>query len=413
MDHASRDTKIQAVPPLASIVGIILTVAIVLTTAVKIPAALVFRGVARTVDSSPVARAEVRIDGAGSYVTTDSGQFTIPESDELKVDTEVVFHVTHWVVVRPCEYRNGRTYLPPPRRIIEIKVLRRTDPRLRAIAPSESVIGCTIEEAASLFPQKSKPNSSSTSPLLGQPASRFSVPSSLAVLLLIPDSLGHNQDSHTPVTLNERRVPSSGIAFIIPHYRGEGANDRSEFLARKADEFGFSPEEFNLAINSWAKSAETPYERGLALFWQGRFSEASKRLSEAIRSAEVSEVRMYVPLARAEYEQGHYKEAASALQKVLSLHPSDSVIKKDLALTLDMGGPSENARGSLPPSVAREVIIALYSLLGVVGLWILYLVVRAVFESQRQKRKLLQRVSDLREAKSKQCEEHRVYQKGK
>src|SRR6266478_52785 len=115
MDYGTRHTKIQAVSSHASKVGIILTVAFLLITAVKISAALVFRGVARTVDSSPVARGEVRIDGAGSYVTSDSGQFTIPESNELKVDTEVVFHVTHWVVVRPCEYRNGRTYLPPPR----------------------------------------------------------------------------------------------------------------------------------------------------------------------------------------------------------------------------------------------------------------------------------------------------------
>jgi Flp pilus assembly protein TadD len=41
-----------------------------------------------------------------------------------------------------------------------------------------------------------------------------------------------------------------------------------------------------------------------------------------------------VPLARAEYEQGHYAAAEAALGKVLTVHPDDPLVLNDLGVVL-------------------------------------------------------------------------------
>src|ERR1700722_7090648 len=84
-----------------------------------------FRVVVRTLDGPPVVYEDVFIDGDGKYQTSESGQFEFPPSRYLEVDSEAVFHVNRWVVIRPCDGKNGRTFLPPPRRLTEIKVLSR------------------------------------------------------------------------------------------------------------------------------------------------------------------------------------------------------------------------------------------------------------------------------------------------
>ncbi len=125
-----------------------------LCASVAILAATVdFAGVVRSMDGLAVVQEQIHIDTGGTYRTSDSGEFTIPASEGLKVGAEVVFHVSHWVVLRPCELQNGRTYLPAQGRPIQMKVLRPGDPRLKSIVPVESALGCTIEEAAAQFPR--------------------------------------------------------------------------------------------------------------------------------------------------------------------------------------------------------------------------------------------------------------------
>jgi uncharacterized protein YkwD len=105
-----------------------------------------------------VARTEVRIDGAGADVTTDSGEFVFPLVPPLRVGFPATFRVTGWVVIDPCVLARGRMYLPDPdAETISIRVVRSNDKRLL----SGRSLGCVIDEGASRFePQSPSPRPS-------------------------------------------------------------------------------------------------------------------------------------------------------------------------------------------------------------------------------------------------------------
>lgn len=72
------------------------------------------RGVVHMFGGSAVKQAEVRIEGEDSSVlTTDSGNFKLKMSANLHVGMPAVFHVTDWVILQPCELRNGRAKCGP------------------------------------------------------------------------------------------------------------------------------------------------------------------------------------------------------------------------------------------------------------------------------------------------------------
>ena len=110
--------------------------------------------------------------------------------------------------------------------------------------------------------------------------------------------------------------------------------ERYEFLARKAEELGFSVQELASAIDAWTKSVEDLYDKGLAALYEGRYAEASAYIKKSIASTGGDVLRRYVPLARAEYEQGHYPAAESALRKVLAVHNDDPIVLNNLGLAL-------------------------------------------------------------------------------
>jgi tetratricopeptide (TPR) repeat protein len=366
-------------------------------------ASVTFRGVVRSLDSKAVAQEEVRIDGGGGYTTSDSGEFAIPESEYLKVEAEVIFHVTHWVVVKPCEYRNGRTYLPPPDRIIDIKVLRRSDPLLKSIAPAESAIGCTIEEAAALFPQRTKKKASSVFPfpiwealsMQGGPEQSISSRMAFSSQKEQGDRGGRNYQ----VKLAWFDVP------IVDRDHGDDIpENRDRFLTRKAQEFGFTKEEFASAIDAWTNSVIDPYEKGLALLWQGQFAEAQQLLSEGLQSSRIDDIKRYVPFARAEYEQGHYKEAADALRRVLAVHPADSMVQNALKVTVEAEGGAERADGPSEGNGLSPAVFGLYVMAVSVALVVAVLIARSVFERERQKVQLKRKLLEIERAEMEQSE---------
>ena len=110
--------------------------------------------------------------------------------------------------------------------------------------------------------------------------------------------------------------------------------ERSEFLARKAEELGFSVQELASAIDAWTKSVEDLYDKGLAALYEGRYAEASGYIKQSIASPTGDVLNRYVPLARAEYEQGHYPAAESALRKVLAVHNDDPIVLNNLGVVL-------------------------------------------------------------------------------
>ena len=145
--------------------------------------------------------------------------------------------------------------------------------------------------------------------------------------------------------------------------------ERYEFLARKAEELGFSVQELASAIDAWTKSVEDLYDKGLAALYEGRYAEASAYIKKSIASTGGDVLRRYVPLARAEYEQGHYPAAESALRKVLAVHNDDPIVLNNLGLALEAQAEygeaeplyqralkiDEKALGPEHPDVARDL----------------------------------------------------------
>ncbi len=381
-------------------------------------------GGVRTADDAPVARTEVRIDGAGANVTTDSGEFTFPLAPPLRVGFPATFRVLSWVVIDPCVLARGRMYLPDPEaETISIRVVRPKDKRLL----SGRSLGCVIEEGASQFePQSPSPRPGQSSlPHERAPASAtrwgpadsgwgFFSPDSVRLVAVAyrPNAYAEGQRtsagaaaqpcstrvepqqrqleqsvfatinaqrgrmgvpvltwnnkvadqarehscrmaklnffSHddpergsSPERLERAGLESGGSAENIYKESGLSASepppglprlDWDRLLAQQAQQMGFKPNQLVSAINRWAKSVTDPYDKGLAALYQRRYADASRYISQSLALSAGSRVERYVPLARAEYEQGNYAAAEAALRKVLAIHRGDPLVVDDLAI---------------------------------------------------------------------------------
>lgn len=397
---------------------------VALSTSAAAPQTRSVSGGVRTADDAPVARTEVRIDGAGANVTTDSGGFAFPLAPPLRVGFPATFRVSGWVVIDPCVLARGRMYLPDPdAETISIRVVRPHDRRLL----SSRSLGCVIEEGASRFEPLSPSPRPGQSSLWHERAPAFaewwrpaasgwssSSPDSVRVVGVAYHPNAHAEGQRTSAgaasqacstkvepqqrqleqrafaAINAQRVrmgvpalawnnkvadqarehscrmaklgffshddPERGSSFerlgragikpsgmaeniyresgLTPAERSSGLPrlDWRQSLAQQAGQLGFKPKQLASALNRWAKSVTDPYDRGLAALYQQRYAEASRYIAQSIASSAGSRVERYVPLARAEYEQGNYAAAEAALRKVLAIHPGDPMVVEDLAI---------------------------------------------------------------------------------
>ena len=312
------------------------TAAITFCTAVSGQQTPSILGVVHKVGGLPVSHVEVRIEGAGATETKDSGEFALPMAANLHVGMAAVFHVKDWVILKPCELKGGRAYLrDPSAEPMELLVLARGNPRLTSAKRDVSIIGCLLEEEASEFTPKPKPAGPPRSSL---PHERHPVFAGLGKKEYTgADLKADRRTPHYYLTAAAYHPPVSQSPSEPPSQKRNDGTDAAHdgFLARKAKELGFSVEELNSDIAVWAKSVTDPYEKGLAALHELRFAEASQYISASIPSPPGAFLERCVPLARAEYEQGHYPAAESALRKVLAVHSDDPVVLNNLALALD------------------------------------------------------------------------------
>jgi tetratricopeptide (TPR) repeat protein len=289
--------------------------------------------VINVVKGTGLAHATVRIDLAGSTVTSDSGEFTFPLSGKLKVGNVATFYVLDWIIVKPCEDKNGRTYLrDPAAEPIEILVLRPGDPQLKSVRATGSIIGCSIREAVSQLAPKPRSDVERRSSLpegyspLGAQADRKEFASEIdldraALRSRLVEAAHHPSGAQSSPPLTQQPDDPADPA-------------RVEFLVKKAKELGFSVEELRSAIEAWADSVEDLYQKGLAALYHGRYAQASQYISESLTTPEGNVLIHHVQLASAEYWQGHYPAAESALRKVLIVHDDDPIILNNLGLVL-------------------------------------------------------------------------------
>jgi tetratricopeptide (TPR) repeat protein len=293
-----------------------------------------FPGRVQKVGGTGLGHVTVRIEGAGSTSTSDSGEFTFPFSGSLKIGYPAIFHVTNWVIVKPCELKNGRTYLHDPvAEPIEILVLPPHDPRLLSAAASGSLIDCIIEEEVSQIAPKSpaqtgpggssrndehRPSREPAHPLESQPGMEANSDISRLHLMKAAYRSAPGRDSQAPASPNSTHPE-------VP--------DREGFLAAKAGELGVSTAELKSAMKIWKSSVESLYEKGLAALDDLRYEEAIRYISESLSSPDADVLRN-VPLAYAEYQQGLYPAAESALRKVMAVHPGDPIVLNNLGAVL-------------------------------------------------------------------------------
>ena len=294
-----------------------------------------FPGRVQKVGGTGLGHVTVRIEGAGSTSTADSGEFTFPFTSTLKVGYPATFHVTDWVIVKPCELKNGRTYLHDPvAEPIELLVLPPHDPRLLSVAESGSLIDCIIEEEASQIAPKTPTTASPRSASPRGEHSPFQEPAP-------PNTIWSGMEANSQIL---------GAHFVEAAYRPTPNQDpgapaspkpadalgpnRENFLAAKARELGVSTAELKSAMGIWKTSVESPYEKGLAALDDLRYEEAIRFISESLSSPDADVLRN-VPLAFAEYQQGLYPAAESALRKVLAVHPDDPSRQEQFGSGLD------------------------------------------------------------------------------
>jgi tetratricopeptide (TPR) repeat protein len=276
---------------------------------------------------------DVFIEGAGSITTSTTGQFTLPLPGSLKLGDPVVFHVVNWVILKPCELKNGRAYIHSPVEPVEIFVLPPGDPRLKSFAAGESIIGCLIEEESSQIAPKSRSGAGPRSSLQKEEYLPLATPADAKEIGTGIDINSDASHPHLVDAVYHLPVAQSSSVPSLPKSNEVVDPAREEFLAEKAKELGFSVAELRSAIEAWTRSVEDPYEKGLAALYNRRYAEASRYITESLSSS-AADVLQYVPLARAEYEQAHYPAAESALRKVLAVHPNDPLVLNNLAVVL-------------------------------------------------------------------------------
>jgi tetratricopeptide (TPR) repeat protein len=310
------------------------------------------KGRVQTPEDHPlVAREQVAIDGAGQYDTKDHGEFEFDLAQGLKVGQPARFHVYHvnpaikvqqWIVVYPCDLRNGRKDSLPAvgSEPITIVVLPKGDQRLKSLNKDYSILGCIIEEEAAEFEAASRsrrPNRSSLH------VDSFSVIVD-RVQSRDKNSVSRNASFPSVVDVASRIHPQAKSSVAsLRDVRDSAFLDQPPLLARKAAELGFTPEELLAALDAWARSVEDRYQRGLAALYERHYADASSFISASIPSPPGEFLKRYVPLARAEYEQGHYPSAEAALRKVLVVHNEDPLILNNLAVVLAAEAKYEEA----------------------------------------------------------------------
>lgn len=282
-----------------------------------------FLGEVTDTGGNRISNVEVDITEGGTYITGDRGQFTFPLSDRVNKGSEVTFHVSHWVVLKPCELANGRTYLPETTtQTIRIKVIQLSDPKFNQFAYDDLLLACLVQEAVSRFEIPLNHTKRPEAQLLEKKpndgfAARF--PEIVPMLHYVSYSF----------TISSGPQPAYEPQTSVPR-------NQDEFLKNKANEFGIAEDDLRSELNSWLAAHHDGYDLGLVELYTGQYLDAVNSIEGSISPSDDSSsetvIRTFVPLARAEYEVGDMAGAKANLQKYLDLYHDDSVAKKDLAI---------------------------------------------------------------------------------
>jgi tetratricopeptide (TPR) repeat protein len=140
---------------------------------------------------------------------------------------------------------------------------------------------------------------------------------------------------------------------------GRQEDDSKTNLGAVAKQYGLDPQELDKAIRAWGQKTTDPYEAGLAALYEKHYPAASTQLQESLRIREaklatdqsaVADAAFF--LGQALYQEGKYKESATAFQKCLQLRPDNVFVLEGLGISLMRAGDYRDGEQSLSRGLA-------------------------------------------------------------
>jgi len=121
-------------------------------------------------------------------------------------------------------------------------------------------------------------------------------------------------------------------------------------LAAVANQYGLAPDDLDQAIKAWGAKATDPYEAGLAALYERNYPKASAQLADSLQKREeklasdqkaVADAAFF--LGQSLFEEGKYRDSATAYRRCLQFRPDDGMVMNNLGLSLEDAGDHAGA----------------------------------------------------------------------
>jgi len=272
------------------------------------------------VQERPIAGVQIGVKGDGGYATTGhDGKARIPLAKQTRANSEVDLQILgsppgkDFVMVSPWE----RKALVPSfenesKNFVEVVIIQRGE--LAALKSGTVLKALTAQINKATAPGAQK---------------IYIV--SLTETLAIGDSVTASKNNFHPPPKEEGQRTTE--------------QQKQAALADVASSFGIPAEEIDKAIRAWGAKVTDPYEAGLAALYERNYPKASAQLTDSLQKREeklaadrkaVADAAFF--LGQSLYEEGKYRESATAYQRSLQLRPDDAVVLNNLGLSLIQAG---------------------------------------------------------------------------
>jgi tetratricopeptide (TPR) repeat protein len=322
--------------------------------------------VKRMSDGAAVVGAQVLIRGGpNSRPTGKAGEFIIENiPPPIDVGFPVTFDVVGWIVEDPYSMgERGRTYLPNPvAEPITLSVLAAGDRAFLEGPAIEKMLG----QRVFLFEDRMTAS--------GRDTYWHRKPERTALRRLLRPNLH--------VAALQAQPARESLAVVSRSFGAHSGDEKQavssgwdEFMETRANEIGIPKQQLLMAVEKWIPTVRTDYQKGLAALYRGDYAQSANNFHQALEEHSAPMEEIYMSVAYAEYRRGNFSEASSFLSKLVSLHPSDPLLQRNVSLVRKASMPAPlreaGAANTKRFGICREVMggIANHDLPSLTGLF--------------------------------------------